>query len=128
MNLSNLFQYFKRSRKWPEVRQEHIKKQPFCQCCGRKDKLEVHHIEPVHKNPERELDPNNLITLCGQHCHLVFGHLMDYTSWNENIIEDARMYLEKIKQRPYKNENNNQNTTTGVIGKLSNFFSRNKRS
>jgi 5-methylcytosine-specific restriction protein A len=123
--LNKIFDNFYRSRRWPEVRKAHIQKEPFCQCCGRTDKLEVHHIEPVHKNPKRELDPDNLITLCGQHCHLVFGHLMDYTSWNDNIRQDAAEYLQKIKTRPYKNEkdtNDNANSFNILFRRL---FSRN---
>lgn len=91
-----------RSWKWSDVRKEHLKKQPYCQACGRKTDLEVHHIEPVHLNPDRELDPSNLITLCSKSCHLTFGHLMDYKSWNVNVVEDAKNYLNKIQQRPYK--------------------------
>lgn len=91
-----------RSPLWREVRKKHIEKQPFCQACGSIKNLQVHHIEPFHINPSRELDPDNLITLCGKNCHLVFGHLMDYTSWNTEVIHDSGVYLNKIKNRPYK--------------------------
>jgi len=74
--------------------------------CGRKEDLEVHHIIPVHKDPSKELDPNNLITLCGKTCHLMFGHLMDYKSWNPNVEEDSELYLSKIKMRPYHDKSN----------------------
>lgn len=90
-----------RSYKWSKVRQEHLKANPNCAACGREDNLEVHHIEPVHKNPNRELDPTNLITLCGKYCHLVFGHLMNYKSWNTNVIEDAAVYKNKLDNRPF---------------------------
>jgi 5-methylcytosine-specific restriction endonuclease McrA len=96
----------KRSPKWSDVRKEHIKYQPYCQACGRKEDLEVHHIIPVHKDPSKELDPNNLITLCGKTCHLMFGHLMDYKSWNPNVEEDSELYLSKIKMRPYHDKSN----------------------
>lgn len=91
-----------RSPEWPNIRKQHLVKQPFCQACGSKNNLEVHHIEPFHVNPSRELDPDNLITLCGKNCHFIFGHLMDYSSWNPKIIEDAQVYLDKVKSRPYK--------------------------
>lgn len=91
-----------RSPEWPNIRKQHLTKQPLCQGCGTKNKLEVHHIEPFHVNPSRELDPDNLITLCGKNCHFIFGHLMDYSSWNVNVIEDCRVYLEKVQSRPYK--------------------------
>lgn len=91
-----------RSSLWGETRKKHLEKQPFCQACGSTKNLQVHHIEPFHVNQLRELDPSNLITLCGKNCHLVFGHLMDYTSWNTEVIKDAEEYLNKIKNRPYK--------------------------
>ena len=91
-----------RSNLWSEVRNKHIKKQPFCQACGSTKGLEVHHIEPFHVNPARELDETNLITLCNKNCHLAFGHLMDYNSWNVDVIKDAGEYLSKIQNRPYK--------------------------
>jgi hypothetical protein len=102
---------YSRSPKWSSVRKEHLKHQPVCQACGRKDDLEVHHIIPYHKNPEKELDPNNLITLCSKNCHLLLGHLMDYKSWNENVVEDSKFLSSKIKNRPY-NENFTQKPTT----------------
>ena len=94
----NLF-YSDRSPSWRKVRSEHIKQQPFCQACGSKNKLEVHHIEPYNINPDRELDPTNLITLC-KTCHFVFGHLMDYKSWNPSVINDCVSYLKKINNKP----------------------------
>lgn len=97
--------YATRSWKWKDVRKKHLESQPFCQACGRSSDLEVHHIEPVHKNPDRELDPTNLITLCSKGCHLLFGHLMDYKSWNKDVILDSESYLNKIRQRPYHEKN-----------------------
>lgn len=105
----NKLRYATRSWKWRDVRKEHLKKQPFCQACGRKEDLEVHHIEPVHLNPSRELDPENLITLCSKTCHLIFGHLMDYKSWNKDVVNDSNNYLQKLQQRPYNHEQTNQN-------------------
>ena len=64
-----MFSFFKkiryaaRSPKWQAVRKEHIKNNPNCISCGRNKKVEVHHIEPVHICPEKELDPLNLVTL-----------------------------------------------------------------
>jgi 5-methylcytosine-specific restriction protein A len=93
-----------RSLLWGETRKKHIEKQPFCQACGSTKNLQVHHIEPFHVNPSRELDPTNLITLCGKNCHLVFGHLMDYTSWNTEFVKDAQYYFNKVRNRPYKSK------------------------
>ena len=96
--------YAARSSKWPALRREHLKKQPCCQACGSDRKPEVHHIVPVHLDPSRELDPSNLITLCDKWCHFVFGHLLDYRSWNKDVVRDARHYLEKRRTRPYKSK------------------------
>lgn len=91
-----------RSPKWSSVRKEHLKDNNFCAACGRAKKLEVHHIEPVHLNPDRELDPSNLITLCDDPCHFIFGHLMDYKSWNKDVVNDCKVYLNKVKYKPHK--------------------------
>ena len=91
-----------RSPKWRKVRAEHIKNNPECAACGRKDGLEVHHIIPYHISPDLELEPANLITLCGKYCHFVFGHLMDWKSWNENVAIDCLVYRTAKINRPYK--------------------------
>lgn len=91
-----------RSPEWSGVRKQHLEKYPYCAACGRNKKLEVHHIEPVHLNPDRELDLDNLITLCDDPCHIVFGHLMNYKSWNKNVVDDCKVYLNKVKNKPFK--------------------------
>lgn len=103
-NILSLFKkelrYAKRSSQWPKLRKQHIEKQPCCQACGSCKKPEVHHIVPVHLDPSKELDPDNLITLCDKYCHFAIGHLLSYHSWNENVIEDAKVYNHKVKNRP----------------------------
>jgi len=89
-----------RSSKWPEVRKRHLLKQLVCQACGTKKGLEVHHIVPYGVNPDLELDVNNLITLCDKYCHFAIGHLMDYKSWNNDVVSDSAKYLAKIENRP----------------------------
>lgn len=92
--------YAIRSPKWSSVRKEHIKNNPYCIACGSKEKLEVHHKIPVHLNPDLELDPSNLVTLCSDPCHLIFGHLKNFKSYNKNVVEDCQVYINKIKNRP----------------------------
>lgn len=99
---SKKIRYAVRSPGWSKLREEHIKKQPHCQACGSKKNPEVHHIVPVHLDPSKELDPNNLITLCDKYCHFIFGHLMDYKSWNINVRNEASRYLQQKINRPYK--------------------------
>jgi len=94
-----------RSSKWPTVRKHHLIANPTCAVCGGTEVLEVHHIEPFHLNPELELDPTNLITLCeskknGVTCHLFFGHCGNYKSFNKNVEEDAKAWKEKLDNRP----------------------------
>jgi 5-methylcytosine-specific restriction endonuclease McrA len=86
-----------RSGQWPRVRREHLAVQPVCQACGRAKELEVHHVRPYHEHPELELDPCNLITLCGDPCHIVHGHLMSWTRTNATVVEDCKAYRAKLE-------------------------------
>lgn len=88
-----------RSSGWNDLRKRFIEENPACAMCGGKKRLQVHHIYPFHIFPEFELDWNNLITLCG-HCHLEFGHLGSFRSYNISIKEDAEYWRKKIAERP----------------------------
>jgi 5-methylcytosine-specific restriction protein A len=90
-----------RSGNWAGVRRAHLDRQPFCQACGRTNRLEVHHIRDYSTYPELELDMGNLITLCGggTRCHFVFGHLGNWGSINPDIVEDAIVFRNKILNR-----------------------------
>lgn len=92
--------YAYRSPKWRTIRKQHLEIQPECQACGRDSNLEVHHIVPVHVADDLELDMGNLITLC-EKCHLIFGHLYDYKSWNEYVVSDTEKFRKKVDRRPY---------------------------
>jgi hypothetical protein len=93
----------KRSTKWPMVRKKHIEKNPTCAVCGSKEELQVHHCIPFYIEELKELEEENLITLCEKNnCHFMFGHLCCWHSYNSNIREDAAKMLEKIKNRPMK--------------------------
>lgn len=94
-----------RSGHWPAVRKQHLATHPYCAVCGGKEKLEVHHIRPFHLHPALELDPANFVTLCeankgGVNCHLLFGHLGNFKSFNTGVLDDAATWLQKIKNRP----------------------------
>ena len=99
-NFLNKIRYAVRSPKWSTVRKKHLENNSVCVVCGRNKKLEVHHVKPVHLFPELELDPSNLVTLCADPCHLVFGHLMDFKSWNKDVIDDSSIMNNKIKNKP----------------------------
>jgi 5-methylcytosine-specific restriction protein A len=90
-----------RSGRWPGIRKEHLKQEPTCRVCGGIDDLEVHHILPFLLAPTLELSESNLITLCNKHsCHLLFGHLGNFKSWNNRVREMSNDMLKKIKGRP----------------------------
>jgi 5-methylcytosine-specific restriction endonuclease McrA len=90
-----------RSGEWRTIRNHHLEKEPACQVCGGKKKLNVHHCIPFHIDPKKELDDTNLITLCEyNHCHVVFGHLGDYHSYNKDVREDVAIWAKKIQNRP----------------------------
>ena len=96
----------KRSGQWSTVRKTHLIQHPICEACGETNKLEVHHIVPFHMNPELELDPDNLITLCevasnGVVCHQNIGHNGNYKSWNINVREDSQAMLNRLTNRPF---------------------------
>jgi 5-methylcytosine-specific restriction enzyme A len=95
----------RRSGAWPRVRAEHLKAFPACAVCDRAHKVEVHHVLPFHLHPDLELDPANFITLCeddydGVNCHLFFGHLGNFKSFNENVLSDAAIWRQRIANRP----------------------------
>jgi 5-methylcytosine-specific restriction enzyme A len=94
-----------RSPQWAAVRKAFLKNNAVCALCGSKTTLEVHHKKPFHLYPELELDPTNLITLCeskknGVTCHLFFGHLGDYKSFNKTIDKDVKAWNKKLEKKP----------------------------
>lgn len=90
-----------RSPKWKKLRLEHVKNNPRCAVCGGTFNVVPHHIVPFHEDPSKELDPDNLISLCegnAFNCHFFFGHLRNWCKYNPDIVEDARIWSEKIKK------------------------------
>lgn len=88
-----------RDPRWREVRAKHISKEPVCQACGKTTKLDVHHVIPVAVDKSRELDDTNLITLCNQPCHFVFGHFLSYYCYNKNVRKMAAEYRAAFDNR-----------------------------
>ncbi len=96
---------WRRSSKWPKKRKAHLKEHPNCANCGKKKifGMQVHHIVPFHVDPSKELDDDNLLTLCDNpRCHLDKGHLGYFRSWNENVLYDCAIWFLKYKNRPLK--------------------------
>lgn len=77
-----------RSGRWRSVREAHLRREPFCQACGRARDLEVHHITPVHAGGA-ELEPENLISLC-RDCHLSIGHAYNWMAYRPDVRAVAR--------------------------------------
>ena len=92
-----------RSGKWPTRAKAHLSNHPECEACGAKKLVVVHHKLPFHAYPELELEWTNFITLCesaSHNCHLIFGHLLNWRSWNEDVELDAKTYRKKLANRP----------------------------
>ena len=49
-----------RSPHWHTVRKHYLEQHNKCAACGRTEHLQVHHIEPFHLHPDKELDINNM--------------------------------------------------------------------
>lgn len=88
-----------RSGKWPRVRATHLHLHPLCSVCRTKKNLDVHHCTPAHIDRSRELDPENLLTLCRPH-HFLFGHFGSWVSWNTDVRQDCSEWALKIVMRP----------------------------
>lgn len=93
----------RRSSHWPVVRKEHLEIHPECAACGYiGEDNQVHHIDTYKHNPAKELDKNNLITLCGpkhRNHHFIIGHLYNFKCRNPNVVEDAKRFREMLKCR-----------------------------
>jgi 5-methylcytosine-specific restriction enzyme A len=94
---------FSRSSRWAAARAAHLLREKDCQVCGAREFLQVHHVRPVHLFPEDELDPLNMLTLCQPAhggCHLLFGHLRRWASYNVDVRIDAARMRDRIAHRP----------------------------
>lgn len=88
-----------RSPQWERVRKTWITVHPFCAVCGTSENCEVHHKQPFHLHPALELDPTNFITLCRPH-HYLFGHFMNWSSFNATVVDDSSAWNDRIENRP----------------------------
>jgi hypothetical protein len=88
-----------RDPRWPALRHKYIVVHPGCECCGTLKAPQVHHVIPVHKDPSKELDYSNLITLCKGGCHLKVGHGGSYKFYNPNCREDAALILHELSKQ-----------------------------
>lgn len=88
-----------RSPGWEKFAKAFLANYPHCVVCKTAKSCVPHHVEPYHLRPDLELDSDNLVTLCPPH-HLLFGHFMEWRSYNLNVRHDAAFYANKIAHRP----------------------------
>ncbi len=91
-----------RSSEWPTVRKKFMAQNPTCSSCGGTTLLQVHHCVPFHDNPDLELEPSNLITLCMslKLCHVKIGHGGSFKSFSPTVRPDAS----EVRKHPDKFE------------------------
>lgn len=93
-----------RSPQWEGVARDFRAKHPRCEVCGTKGTLlnpiNIHHCRPFHLHPELELEESNLWTLCRHH-HILFGHFMDWKSFNPTVKVDSADWHMRIVNRTY---------------------------
>lgn len=68
---------YRADRRWHYARKQALERDLYCcrMCLAdgiiERERLEVHHIIPLYKNPTRAYDIDNLITLCNYHHRMV---------------------------------------------------------
>lgn len=95
---------------WPAFAKRMKRAQPWCGFCGVREKkipmpgfttqavevvLQVHHISPIHVDPTRALDPDNVIVLCPWD-HFHEGHVGNFLDWDATIEVRADNNLRAI--------------------------------
>ena len=64
-----------RTRRWKVLRHQILERDGWaCTTCGKRGRLEVHHVQPVRTHPELSFDPGNLKSLCPA-CHTALTRL-----------------------------------------------------
>ena len=92
-----------RSGKWQTFERKWLDLHPSCAACGGKEDCHGHHKRPFHLEPEKELDPDNIITLCNHRCcHLLIGHGGDWHAYNPHVEPDAALILKRVQNRRYE--------------------------
>lgn len=77
-----------RSPHWRTVSTAFLLEHPACAACGTRRLVVAHHVQPVSRRPELELDPESLLAGCFRdHLHVYHGGA--YRAWNPRAREDA---------------------------------------
>lgn len=92
-----------RASQWKKEKDAWLIDNGWCRACGTNKFLTVHHKKPYWKWPELELDKSNFITLCEtptHNCHFIFGHLLNWKSWNDEVEELVKEFNRLLAGRP----------------------------
>lgn len=82
--IAEMFGGTPRSPQWRRVRDKYVENNPKCVVCGSRKNIQVHHIIPFCVDPSKELDVDNLATMCAR-CHLLIGHGGWFQRYNGNF-------------------------------------------
>lgn len=89
-----------RSPQWRYVEEAFVREHPLCDYGNHKptllNPLNVHHVDMFSKNPERELDPTNLQSVCRFH-HFYHSHFGNWKDSNPHTREDASLFTEELQ-------------------------------
>ena len=87
----------KRSADWDTFRDNLIAVHPYCAICRATEELQLHHKMPFAWGGG-ELDPDNVVVLCAR-CHILFGHLGNWSSINPHIEADIAEWSIRLTLR-----------------------------
>lgn len=88
----------KRSPHWKAFRKKWLEAHPKCAVCGTRWLLEAHHVSPFEHEPGRELDWDNLVTLCHlKGHHLLIGHGGSFQQYVPRVKELSRQVRAGLK-------------------------------
>lgn len=102
-----------------------------CSTCGKKSDLEIHHIVPVHKDPSKCFDEDNIVAIC-KGCHKEFhkeqgwqcGNPLSASYVDVDFVEKTGN-VEKVYDLSVSDKNHNF-VANGIV--VHNCFSRNAMS
>jgi len=85
----------RQSARWAAAERRFLKEHSRCLACGGDALVYAHHILPVERYPELEVDEANLVPLCMSplECLIRIGHGGDPTlrCWNPHVVADAEI-------------------------------------
>lgn len=80
-----------RGSRWLKARTEALRRNPFCALCGRRRRLQVHHIIPFRLTRDNRQD--NLVPVCGKHHKFVENIFLEIERVIGGDLETAKLVL-----------------------------------